>query len=571
MNLESRLKNLKVAEKLKVYRISTIVLILGMGIVSAVLSFVMYLNIKNITEVWSPSLAYVQEWDTLASDYRLKQYGHLVAADEETMKSYEQEMAVVEKNMEEVRAEFKNLISTEVEQKEYNNIIEKWEEYVKQSEKILELSRAGKPEEGGLLMVGEIYDTYKDFCKSFDELENYENNELSKAKTIIKVVFIIMIIIIAIVVIFAVFAATSIGKVIGKMITEPVAQIEKAIVAMRDGDFSKENLLTYESEDELGVVEKKLKEALINLTNYVKEISDELKKIAKGDLTRNGEDITDFLGEFSSIKESLMYILKKLNVALNQIQDSSVQVANESEEISKASQSLAEIANDQASAIEELTATVNTVASLATESAKTSQEAYEKVKNSTIKAEDEKRKMEELTEEMKYITEISKEIGNIITAIEDIASQTNLLSLNASIESARAGEAGKGFAVVADQIGKLALDSAQSAVNTRNLINKTLIEIEKGNAITISTSESFDQIIEEMKSFAEVANQTMQNANAQASALEQIENGIEHVSASIQNTSASAEENFAISENLSDKSLQLDELVKRFDLFENKK
>ncbi len=168
---------------------------------------------------------------------------------------------------------------------------------------------------------------------------------------------------------------------------------------------------------------------------------------------------------------------------------------------------------------------------------------------------------------MKYITEISKEIGNIITAIEDIASQTNLLSLNASIEAARAGEAGRGFAVVADQIGKLASDSAQSAVNTRELINKTLVEIEKGNTITISTAESFDQIITNMKLFADLAQQSTENANEQASALKQIEEGIEQIAGATQNTATSSEENSAISVNLSDKSIKLDELVKRFKLF----
>lgn len=146
----------------------------------------------------------------------------------------------------------------------------------------------------------------------------------------------------------------------------------------------------------------------------------------------------------------------------------------------------------------------------------------ERVKASADKANAEKEKMNELLKEMEHITEISKEIGNIITNIEDIASQTNLLALNASIEAARAGEAGKGFAVVADQIGKLAADSAQSAVNTRELIDKTLVEIEKGNSITRTTAEAFNQIIADMESFEEMAQNTMEKANSQAESLAQI-------------------------------------------------
>ena len=138
----------------------------------------------------------------------------------------------------------------------------------------------------------------------------------------------------------------------------------------------------------------------------------------------------------------------------------------------------------------------------------------ERVKASADKANAEKEKMNELLKEMEHITEISKEIGNIITDIEDIASQTNLLALNASIEAARAGEAGKGFAVVADQIGKLAADSAQSAVNTRELIDKTLVEIEKGNSITRTTAEAFNQIIADMESFEDMAQNTMEKANS---------------------------------------------------------
>ena len=553
MKFKTKLKNLKVVEKLRVYRISMIMLIVVMGIVSIFLSFLMNTKVNEITDVWSPSLEHVQELDMLTSEYRMKQYGHLVAMDEETVSKYEDELEKIDQNITEINNKFEAMISTEIEKSKYDNIYTKWASYKEQSKEILALSREGKTKEAGLLMVGEVYDTYNDFCKSFEELKTYENTQLAEAKKVVETLFISMLVIIIAIVVASIGIATSIGIAIGKMITKPVAQIQEAIVSMREG--------------ELGTVEKKLREALVILTNYVTEISDELRRIARGDLTRDGNEITNFLGEFSSIKESLLYILKRFNSTLTEIQDTSTHVASDAEEIAKASQMLSEGASEQASTVEELTATVNTISTLAVESAKATQHAYEQVKDSTDKAEIEKQKMQELAAEMKYITEISKEIGNIITAIEDIASQTNLLSLNASIEAARAGEAGRGFAVVADQIGKLASDSAQSAVNTRELINKTLVEIEKGNTITISTAESFDQIITNMKLFADLAQQSTENANEQASALKQIEEGIEQIAGATQNTATSSEENSAISVNLSDKSIKLDELVKRFKLF----
>ena len=204
---------------------------------------------------------------------------------------------------------------------------------------------------------------------------------------------------------------------------------------------------------------------------------------------------------------------------------------------------------------------------MAADSAKKTAEAYENVNKSVLQAENGREQMKLLTEEMEKITDISKEIANIITAIEDIASQTNLLSLNASIEAARAGEAGRGFAVVADQIGKLAADSAASAVSTRQLIEKTLQEIEKGNESTIKTSEAFEKIISDMKDFAIVARDTRENADGQAEALEQISEGIEQISGVVQNTAASAEESTAISEQLSEEAQHMDKLVRRFKLF----
>ena len=180
-------------------------------------------------------------------------------------------------------------------------------------------------------------------------------------------------------------------------------------------------------------------------------------------------------------------------------------------------------------------------------------------------------RMSALSSKIETILEtFKKEFENVkqeTSTIEGITSQTNLLALNASIEAARAGDAGRGFAVVAEQIGKLATDSQKSAVNTRELIVKTIEEINKGNEITASVAQAFEGTINEMQKFADVAKETNESARNQAEILSQIEQGIEQISGVTQNTAASSQESSAISEQLEQRARELDKLINNFKLY----
>ena len=569
--IKKRIANLKVAGKLKLYRMTVLVMTLFLVLVALISTLVIRSNIEKITEVWSPSLEYLQDLETMTAKYRIKQYQHLVESDAAVMNSCEEEITKLESQIQDTDAKLEAIMSANSKaqkgQDDYEVANAAWEKYRGASDEILQLSREGKQQEASKLMTGEVYEDYKSFSKKLTILCGKFQVELDQAKTMANVCTVIIFIVIVAAGLAIAVVTTLIGRIITNSITEPVKQIDAAVASLRKGELSNVEMLTYESEDELGDTIRNLKEAMGILADYVSEISVEVKAIAQGDLTRNGDDITDFLGDFSELKTSLLYILKRFNSTLTEISNLAEQVSSNSSEVENASKSLADGATEQAGVIEELNATIDTVVDLAADTAKETQSASARVKASADKANEEKEKMNDLLMEMEHITEISKEIGNIITDIEDIASQTNLLSLNASIEAARAGEAGKGFAVVADQIGKLAADSAKSAVNTRDLIDKTLVEIEKGNTITRTTADAFNQIIADMESFAELAENTMEKANSQAESLEQIGQGIEQLSGVVQGNAASSEENTAISINLAEGAAKMHDRVNIFKLF----
>lgn len=352
--------------------------------------------------------------------------------------------------------------------------------------------------------------------------------------------------------------------VLTKLINQPIKEIEAATEKMKAGNLDIQ--ISYESEDELGVLVMNFKETCDALNEIVVETGLLLSEMAKGDFDVHTTKEDKFVGQFSDIIQSMNQMNIQLDDTLKQIRCASDQVTAGASQLARNAQELAKGATEQAEAVEGLTATVEGVASISRESAKSAESAYQKVVETANNAERSQEELHELTSAMDRISNTSKEIRNIISSIEDIAEQTNLLSLNASIEAARAGEAGRGFSVVADQIGKLAADSAQSASNTRELIEKALLEIENGNIVTAKTVEALNSILSGINIFAEVVRGTSESSNTQADMLNQIQKGIEQISEVVQSNSAAAQETSATSEELSAQSENLNNLVGRFKL-----
>lgn len=352
------------------------------------------------------------------------------------------------------------------------------------------------------------------------------------------------------------------SKFVARLFSEPITHVKEASAKLAQGDLNIEIEKMYP--DEVGDMTDSFKEAAEMLKLYITELSRGLTEVSKG----NFDIATDveFKGDFKALSDALETIIGSLSSTLKQISEATEQVALGAGQMAESATALAEGATDQAGSVEELTATIQNVTEAVVNSSEKAKLSYKSAEEFESAAEKSNEDIQLLNGAMDRINETSKQIANIIAEIEDIAAQTNLLSLNASIEAARAGEAGKGFAVVADQIGKLASDSSTSAINTRKLIENSISQIEQGNEITLKTTAAIESVINGIKQLAASTLEISELSDAQAEAMKQLEMGVEQISEVIQNNSAAAQETSATSEELSAQSDSLENLVGQFKL-----
>lgn len=450
----------------------------------------------------------------------------------------------------------------------YNAANKAMESYWKLDAQILELGNttdAEKSREAQLMAANQLQPIYDEIYGYMSELMNLNVTTGNGLQSSLATLRMVLLMVIIAVIAAALMLSVILGNNIAKGIANPLSSLSERLVTFAQGELSGE-FPVMESQDEVADMVGVASEMAANLALIIQDARHRLGEMAKGDYTVESQIEEKYVGEFKELHTAIHQMNLNMNDTLHQIEDASDQVSAGAGNLADASQSLAEGATEQAGAIEELLATITNLTEGIGQTSESVSEAYRMSRMYADKANDSREEMQRMVDIMSRITEMSKKIESIISEIEEIASQTNLLSLNASIEAARAGEAGKGFAVVADQIGKLADESAQSAVHTRELIMSAIAEIATGTSTAEKTAVVINEVVNGVNHVADSAQEMTELTKSNLEAMKQAEAGINQISEVVQANSATAEESSATSEELSAQATTMDLLVRKFRL-----
>ncbi len=362
-------------------------------------------------------------------------------------------------------------------------------------------------------------------------------------------------------IVYVVLQLMKVIKFANKELLTPIEKVSGQMVVLAEGDFSQELDLVAD-ETEVGQMVASIAHMKTNLTAMIKEITFILGEMGMGNYRFTLEQ--EYVGEFQEIRDALEAIGESMRGTLSTIRQVTDEIDRGSEQLACAAEDLAEGSatqagqiSDIASSIDSMTHSMESNVEVAQASVAVAEEASETLVQGNVK-------LQELKTAISEISVCSEQIGTIISAIEDIASQTNLLSLNAAIEAARAGEAGKGFAVVADQVKNLAEESAKAAGRTTKLIETTIEAVNKGISIADETSQNMEEVMVGTQKTTEQMGQIAQMLAEEVEHMQDINASITRVSAVVDNNSATSQETAAVSE---EQKAQVETMVSLMDQF----
>ncbi len=352
---------------------------------------------------------------------------------------------------------------------------------------------------------------------------------------------------------------------IANIVTEFVTPLNALFVvfgSMANGDLSAR--MEGEYVGQLKVLQNLAENCNSIIQSYITEIEFILSQLA-----HNKYNVTierEYIGDFTIIKSSLLEIIEQLNSVMGEISDSSAVIANSAAASAETSVSLAEASTRQNQAITTLLKEIDNVISVTKANASSAIEARSLSSKTLENAENGNKEMNAMLTTISEISNASRSIGNIIGIIEDIAFQTNLLALNAAVEAARAGEHGKGFAVVAEEVRSLAGRSQTAALETKELISKSIEKVTEGTEKADTTSRALDEILKDITQVSGLIENIATASETQATQITNFGTQVNDISDVANLNTSTSEESAAIAQEISAQSETLRTLVDSFEL-----